>query len=254
MTDVWMICTDLHIPYQDDAALGCFKHAVQTVKPTGVVVIGDFIDCGPFGKHEPKTIEESQAYDFKKAEIDPANRLLDYFQKYTKKLVYLEGNHEARIEKSAARHGRLLQSVYPLLSPRNLLGSGRKNFTWVPYLADPKKSLHSLAPGLYVCHGLSTSKYAATRHVERLKHYSCFFGHTHRCQWDTRRDTMKDDVHFAISSGCLSALQPFYMHSAPTEWVHGFGIVYVRKGKPTPYTVLIEHGEATLPGGKLVRG
>jgi predicted phosphodiesterase len=252
-----MFMPDLHIPYQDPEALGCFLHALSTIKPRYLVILGDFIDGAAFSKHALRSFKECKAADFKTSEIDPANELLDRMSKYAGKIIYIEGNHEARIECAALRLGRAMESVYSLISPQSLLSAGRsaKEFEWVSYHQEFKKAHHKVTHRLLTFHGLSTAKHAPAKHLEKLKNYSCVYGHTHRAQSDTRRDPISDDVHVALSPGCLSKLQPLYMHSNPSEWSHGFALSHCRPdGRFTLFNVGIEHGQAILPSGKLVKG
>jgi predicted phosphodiesterase len=252
-----MFMPDLHIPYQDPQALACFLHSLSLIKPDLLIILGDFIDAAAFSKHSLRAFVEREAVDFKTSEIDPANQLIDQMHRFTKHIIYIEGNHEARIECAALRLGRAMESVYSLISPRSLLSAGRsdRDFTWVGYHQEFKKAHHKVTDRLLTFHGLSTAKHAPGKHLEKLKNYSCVYGHTHRAQSDTRRDPITDVVHTALSPGCLSLLQPLYMHSNPTEWSHGFSLAHVRNdGRFTLFNVGIEHGEAILPNGKLVKG
>jgi predicted phosphodiesterase len=247
---------DTHFPFHDEAALACFKRAVQEEQPDILIVLGDMLDAVIFSSFDAKTFSEAKAKDFKKSEIDPANKHLDFLQKHSKKVIYIEGNHEARVERVAVKLGQLGAGIYSLISPKVLLSNGRKNFEWVDYNVDFKKAHYKITPRLLALHGLSTAKHAPAKHLEKLKSYSVIYGHTHRRQSDTRRDPIQDLVHEAMSPGCLSTLTPKYMHGNPNEWVHGFLLGYCRfdGSKHTLYNIGIEHGEAVLPSGKLVKG
>jgi len=253
-----MFQPDTHFPYQDEAALACFKKAVQDERPERVVILGDLMDAAIFSQFQPSSFSESKFLDFKDSEVDPANAHIDWLLKYTKLVVYVEGNHEAHVERAAVRLGPLGTGIYKMISPRELLSAGRsvRNFKWIPYNADFKQSHYKVTPRLLALHGLSTAKHAPAKHLEKLKNYSVIYGHTHRRQSDTRRDPISDDVHQAASPGCLSTLSPKYMHNNTNEWAHGFGFAYCRNDGSsfTYYNVGIEHGKAVLPSGKVIKG
>jgi predicted phosphodiesterase len=250
--------TDTHYPYQDEAALACFFAAVAEVKPDLGVITGDLIDAATFSRWDPKTFKEAEAYSFKEKEIDPANANIDYLLKYCKKVIYVAGNHEGRVQTAAVKLGRLGAGIHDLISPKVLLSAGRskREFQWIDYHEDFKKAHYKITPRLLALHGLSTAKHAPAKHLEKLKSYSVVYGHTHRRQSDTRRDPISDLVHEAMSGGCLSTLAPKYMHGNPNEWAHGCTLGYCRFDgtKHTLYNIGIEHGQCVLPSGKTVKG
>jgi len=250
-----MALPDLHIPYHDEPALGCVLKAHEFLKPKRTVILGDWLDAEAFKTYDRKSLVEKQAYDFKADEVDPCNELLDKLQKNTKLLVYIEGNHEARIEKTAARaDNQGFASVYSLVSPKNLLSVGRKNFIWIPY--HKKLSHYKITPELWAFHGWSHSKHVAETHLNYLMSVSAIFGHVHRQQCAVRRNKVTDRLVKAWTPGCLSKLQPLWDTQTPTDWVHGFSIIYVKNDLSHwfEYTVTIENGICVLPGGKLIQG
>lgn len=78
-------------------------------------------------------------------------------------------------------------------------------------------------------------------------------GNTHRAQSYTGRDPLSNRILQAWSPGCLSRLVPIYMATQPSDWTHGFSMVYVGDRSWTNYSVPISKGECVLPGGQLVR-
>jgi len=250
-----MVLPDLHIPYQDKAAISCAMKTHEFVKPKRTVILGDWLDAEPFKTFEVRTLMEARALDFKKDEIDPCNEVLDALQKNTSLVVYIEGNHEARIEKVAARaRGTGIGSVHSLISPRNLLSQGRKQFVWVPY----SKSLshYKITNDLWAFHGLSYSKHVAETHLNMLTSVSSVFGHVHRQQSASRRCKATDKQIKAWSPGCLCERQPLWAAQMPTDWLHGFSLIYVKNDGSHwfEYTITIKDGICVLPGGKLIKG
>jgi predicted phosphodiesterase len=249
-----MVLPDLHVPYQDEVALSCVLKAHDFLKPKRTIILGDWLDAEPFKTFDNKNLK-TKSCDFKKDEIDPCNRIIDTLQKNTKLLVYLEGNHEVRIERTAANaKNKSLASVYSLISPKNLLSDGRKNFIWVPY--NKELSHYKVTPDLWAFHGWSHSKHVAETHLNYLMSVSAVFGHVHRQQSAVRRNKVTDKIIKAWTPGCLCARQPIWATATPTDWVHGFSIIYVKNDNSSwfDYTINIEGGQCILPGGKLIKG
>lgn len=253
---------DVHFPYHDEAAVGCMLHVVELLKPEYVVGLGDLLDAGKFSSYPKKTLREAVTRNFKESEIKPANAMLDRIQRYAKKLVVIEGNHEARIEAMAARLGKdapdlcdLIspEELYDLISPKALLSAGRSNFTWVPY--HDELSHYAIAKNLWAIHGTYFGTHAAYAHLQAYKPLSVIFGHIHRMQSYTTRDPMTRKVIKAWSPGCLSKLQPLYQMNSPTSWAHGISLIYVKDNRQefTEYNCVIQDGEVVLPGGRTVK-
>jgi hypothetical protein len=250
-----MVLPDLHLPYHDKEALSCALKAHDFLKPKRTIILGDWLDCEAFKSFEPKSMQEVRAYDLKKDEIDPCNELLDILQANTKLTVFIEGNHEVRIEKSAANaKNKGLAAVYSLISPKNLLTRDRKDFIWVPY--NKELSHYKITPDLWAFHGWSYSKHVAETHLNWLMSVSAVFGHVHRRQSAVRRNKVTNKLIKAWTPGCLCVRQPLWGTQTPTDWVHGFSIIYVKNDNTSwfDYTVDIENGTCVLPGGKLIKG
>jgi predicted phosphodiesterase len=248
-----VVLPDTHVPYEDKAALGCALHAIELLKPKKVLILGDFMDATAFSTHPPKTLAEVRAHDFHQDEIVPTQRYLDRIQKHSEELIYVEGNHEARIESCAARMGGSFSAVYNLVSPRTLLSANRKNFTWVPYQSEIAH--YEIARDLWAFHGWSHGTHAAYNHLNSLRGISGIFGHIHRAQAYAVRNPVNGRRIQSWSPGCLAKLQPLWCQTAPNNWNHGFDLIYVKNdlSEWTNYTVYVQNGEAILPSGKTVR-
>jgi len=248
-----MVLPDLHIPHHDETALACVMAAYRILKPRRVVVLGDWLDCEQFSSHGTSSMAELRAHRFVDDELDPCRRVLDKLQKYNNELVFIEGNHEQRIERWAAQWGqRLGPDIYKMIAPRKLLGDGRKKFTWVPYKGH--LSRYEITPDLWAIHGWSFAKSAARVHQEKAVSVSVVHGHTHRQQMETRRDPANGRILKAWSPGCLCKLQPLYRANNPTAWVHGFSLIYIGRKSWTEYTITIKDGVCVLPDGREISG
>jgi predicted phosphodiesterase len=264
---LWVVLPDIHFPDHNPDSLAIALKAHEILKPEYSLFLGDVLDCGVFSAHAKKTISEAQGYDFKEQEIDPCNYMLDIVQANTSEFTYyLEGNHEQRIERWAVNNGRVGESVYKFISPRQTLWKGpkREKFKMIPYeqadgnrmgyvqIVKPTKKMKS--GGLVAVHGWSHAKHAARAHLEISRSQSIIHGHTHRMQLDVSRDPWTGAPIKAMSPGTLSKLQPMYAHGGrPSEWSSGFMLIYVGKETWTEYMINITHGACVLPDGREIK-
>lgn len=247
---------DTHIPYQDKRALKCALKAHALLRPGRTVHLGDLIDCAAFSAHGDRSVREIKVYDFLRDELGPANEFIDACQKNTGQYIQIEGNHEYRVERWALRQGITGVSVYDLISPKVHLSKGRKNFKWVPYadVAAPM-SYYQITSKLVAVHGWSFAKNAAQVHLDKARSMSMVYGHTHRHQVASTRDPFSKRVIRAFNPGTLSKLQPLYfVGGSPTDWSHGFGLIYCDKnGRDfSEYNITIHNGTCVLPDGRKI--
>jgi predicted phosphodiesterase len=258
-----LILPDAHYPYQDPGAMGCVAHVAEVWQPDRVIVLGDWLDAAAFSTHAPLAPEE-RAVSFLRDEVAPCNAMLDHLQRYSRQLIYLEGNHEHRVERHSAV-SVLGADMMSLASPEVLLrrrvgadgepGEQRKRFTYVPYLGRDGHSHWRVTQDLIAVHGWTHAQNAAAVHAAKARSVSIVFGHVHRAQSVTTRDPLTNKLHHSWSPGCLCRLNPLYMASSPTDWAHGFSMVFAGRSSWSAYTVPIHPGGwCVLPDGQEVRG
>jgi predicted phosphodiesterase len=254
-----IIVPDTHFPNENKEAVAIVKRAIAALRPSRTVFLGDLIDCGAFSAHTAKSIKELRQSNFFEEEIKPANQFIDIAQKYTKgDTIFVEGNHEWRVERFCIDHGFGAQAIYEAISPQYQLSKGRSDFRYIPYIqnADPGFSYYEITKNLIAVHGWSFAAAAARVHLQKARSRSVVFGHTHRQQSEASRDPFTKERVVAFSVGCLSEIQPVYMH-APNDWILGFGLVYISKSNPrdwTEYSLTIQNGRVILPDGKEING
>lgn len=261
----WFVFPDVHFPDHDEAALGAALKAHAIIKPDRTLFLGDVLDCGIFSMHPKRKISENQAYDYKKLEVDPCNKMLDRVQKDTKEWThYLGGNHEERIERWATSAGAVGESLYSIICPENTVAVNRKNFTYIPYSPHTgnrmgfvqvvKPSSIMTSGGLVAVHGWSFARHAAYVHLEKSRSQSIIFGHTHRAQTIVSRDPWTQSPIKSFNPGTLSKLQPIYMTGGnPSEWSHGFALIYVGTRSWSEYCIGVNNGYCVLPDGQEVK-
>lgn len=139
---------DMHVPYQNEAAVDLLKQAITILKPDISISLGDLLDCSQFSTHEPTYgIDESDFAD----DIDYLNDFLDFVQSKTKtRTVLVEGNHCYRIKRWAARE-KSGRGVFRMVDPQKLLMKNRKKATYVPYGSTNGKYPHYKINSRIVC-------------------------------------------------------------------------------------------------------
>ena len=250
MAKVAVIAGDKHIPYRNDVAWAVLLKALEHLKPDIYVNTGDEFAFSAFSRFQPVPSEWDVDLEghYRQALED-----LDEIQKRVGHTVYIEGNHDARIEKWAAatREG---MSAYRMLSPRIILSRGRKRFRWVPYyVPDGTYSYYRLTPRISVVHGWTYCKHATARHLEMSRGRSIIHGHTHRMQVEYAQDPFSLEPVEGFSAGCLCDRVPLYNTSAPVNWVNGFIVAYIGRRSDTVYTVPVKKNFAVLPDGTEIR-
>lgn len=228
---------------EQQAATAMFAD-IEQLNPQEIVMLGDHLECGNFlaQHHVANYVAQvrSEHYTFEK-DIAAANQLLDRLQEIAPRadIHYLEGNHEARIEKycvtSAKRNGaenpaKEADHLMRLYGTEHVLHLEKRGIHFYKqgrcYMGLKLPSVIKLGECHFV-HGISTAASAAKVHVERFG--ACVvFGHTHRMDSYHIRTINAGNIA-AWSPGCLCNLQPLWCHQRPTNWAHGYGVQLVAK-------------------------
>lgn len=247
MSKTFIAFGDIHLPYQDPTALEVAMRAIEYIKPDCAVCMGDLLDCYQFSAHPPtRGVVETEYSD----DLAQGNQLFDRVQASSGRLVMVEGNHENRIDRSAAA-SKEMRGAYSMLSPRLNLSRGRKAFTYIPYAEDDGKYAHyKINNRIHAVHGWSFAMNAARKHLTMSQGKSILYGDTHRADSVTVPDVWSTHglVH-AMSTGCLCQRIPGYRPSRVVEWVHAFVLGYLGREGDSLYRIDITGDKCTLPDG-----
>lgn len=275
-----LVLPDAHHPHADPACMAIAERVAGLVRPRRIVILGDWLECAAFTAHPPRSIAEEALHAYS-VEIDQCAASIDRIVAAAggigpgavEEVAYIEGNHEAHVERECIRLGAIGRAVHDMISPRRLLSRGRPWLKWTPYVEhyaqDRRPPAHlrgggmphyKIASDLWAIHGWTTATHAAAKHLQMAGTVSIVHGHTHRQQSVTGRCLETGRLVKAWSPGCLSDLQPAWHHTSPSQWAHGISVVYledkcrqVRHPKWTDYTITIDRGECVLPAGTSVR-
>lgn len=250
---VSILFPDLHLGSHDLRALRCALKIAEHYKASRAVILGDWLDAHSASAHPATDRREAKAASYL-WELEACGKVLDYIEGLPslRETVYIEGNHEYRVERWALSAGKIAREIVDTVLPETVLSEGRgKKFTWVPYKSSGVTGCLELAEGLIGCHGWSTAKHAASVHLARSHGLSVVHGHTHRSQMYRVRHPITGRSIEAHSFGCLAKLQPLWV-SGPTDWAHGVGILQERGDRWAIHHIQIVNGRAILPDGALI--
>lgn len=226
---------DCHRPYHDKRAWSLLLKVARKLKPDTIVVLGDFVDFYQVSSHE-KDLRDRPSFA---EEIHSGNEGLDELDQLgAKRKVFIEGNHEQRLERflNSERGQAQLQllqdaGVVTIKGTQELLNLAHRGWEFVPY----KRQIR--LGKLYASHDYGSAGATAHTKAESVVGGSVVIGHTHRIAYSVVGN-MKNRPHVAAMFGWLGdAEETNYMHRAKSmrDWALGFGIGYTDKAAGTVY-------------------
>ncbi|KKL49175.1 hypothetical protein LCGC14_2318150 [marine sediment metagenome] len=212
-----IVLPDVHIPFQDDPLLMVWLNQVRELKPDGIDILGDLLDCYTLSIFDKNPARKGTLQD----ELDMVQEFLNLLcgrVGMNCDIRYSEGNHEERLRK-------VLWRKCPEFA-------GLRNFT-IPELLGLKKlgiKWHSIQNpycigGLWFTHGdlLRAQAGASARAKADAIRGSVIVGHSHRTGWSPR--TTWSGIEDAYDAGHLSDYtQLDYVRSVP-NWQQGWAVV-----------------------------
>lgn len=210
-TEIVVFASDLHIPYQDDAAVSAALALIEAVQPHRIVLNGDVADFFQLSRFNVG----AERIDLLQEEIDAANRIRRAVRQTAPNAVLdeTEGNHDSRIKTYVAANARALTSLRAL-DPAELFGYSELEIT-----AHPGAGF-LLRPGFLVKHGsLVRGEAGASAKAELLRAgVSGISGHTHRLA-TYRRVGYGPPLQWTEQGG-LMRMDPDYV-VGPPNWTQG---------------------------------
>jgi UDP-2,3-diacylglucosamine pyrophosphatase LpxH len=237
-----LILPDIHLPYEDKYAVNNIFDLVNIETFDRIVQVGDLLDV-----KAPARWSRGKAEEYINSLGDEAEAGRQFWWKLRQaagnstELVWLRGNHEARLSSYVNNYAPALKSVVP--SWRDLMDLDKHN---VLSPAQPWK----IAPGTIGIHGnLLAPKAGFSAHKEMVRHgQSIIQGHTHRLGV-IHENT--DRQRFALEAGWLGDIRKATYLDFPgvANWTTGFGYLHVDGKRVTPGVVQVhERGRFTFHG------
>jgi hypothetical protein len=197
----------------DANALAAVEEFMASQRWDGYLNLGDLIDFGIISSHNLgnlRAVEGGRILE----EYRPADAILTKHEKIIRgnnpkaKMVYLEGNHEYRIERLIDAQPALEGS----LEIEKVLNLTKRRIEWVRSWSQGQ--LFTLGNCSFH-HGLFCNDHHAKKMVQRFGK-NILYGHVHDCQ------IYSSHSHPALigaSLGCLCRIPQKYLRGAPTRWV-----------------------------------
>jgi hypothetical protein len=229
-----VIIPDSHGAHIDPIARDAFLADLKSLQPTQIVMLGDHMDCGgTFSAHQVTyTNEMVESYE---TDVADCNSFLDAIcvRAPNAEIHYLEGNHEAHVERWCARNIKTRKDADFFLTKVGPAAVLHLKARGIHYYKS--KEFHqgltvrgSIRLGkCFFTHGVSHAKHADDAHLSAFNS-NVVFGHVHRVL-EVRSRTVTSSGHGAWSPGTLAKLQPLYRHTEPTTWSLGYGLQFVNE-------------------------
>ena len=223
-----IVISDTQCPFQDAKTLIAVEKYMATKKWDYLIYIGDFLDYftisrfneGKPGLVEGRTILKELAEGKKVLE-----RQIAIVRKKNPhcKVVYLEGNHEARAYDFVARFPHLKGIIEP-----EIVLEFKKND--VDYIKSwSTDSVLTIGKAMFT-HGRYTNQHHAKKMVEAYED-NVFYGHVHDCNSynKTARGTGKTKVGQSLGCLCKYPEDVDYTKGSPSNWQQAFGVFFFRE-------------------------
>lgn len=237
-----MVFGDVHLPYESKDAVKLLFKAMREFKPDYILMMGDILDCfsiSSFTKDKRKISLLSEEFEAGNKFLDEMTDCVDS----SCQVVYIEGNHEARLKKYVNEKASELSGLVSIEKGLNL---SAREILYVPY-----RNFWQLGKVIYT-HDLDyAGAYVANRAVASAQH-SIVVGHAHRIGLVVESD-LRGRPKLGASFGWLGDVDEIdYAHRLKVlrEWSLGFGIGYLdtRTNLTTLYPVPIVDNTCCIEG------
>lgn len=215
MVERILILPDVHLTQEGYTQVyATVKRFLRYFKPHETILLGDFMDClslSAYDTHHKKTFEGKRFH----LECEVASNELDYISEHSRRVTWLEGNHEYRVEKKILENPQENEGDLEIPIRLSLM---KRNIKWV--------KMNQLYPvgNCYFTHGMWINGNHAKKHVTSLGCCICY-GHTHNAQ--TYQLNMKMQEPFmAYGLGCLCNHEPFWLKGRHANWINQFATMY----------------------------
>jgi hypothetical protein len=226
-TKCWsaVVFTDTHVPYHDQAALEVVYGLIRDVQPRVIVHLGDLLDCYAISRYTKDRSHVLNTQD----EIDGARTILHHVSQIAPEAekVYLEGNHEARLDEllntlpGTTKELMQLRDIRQAATWPSLLGLGEIGWDFVPVKGQAHRSI---LPRLITKHGNVVRKWSGQSGKGEWEKYgrSGLSGHVHRVGQFYTQDA--NGAHVWTECGCTCQLKPEYVEDP--NWAHACVLVH----------------------------
>lgn len=215
-----LIVPDVHKPFHHVKAYNLMLKAAQFINPKHIYILGDYADFYSVSSHQ----KHPEVFSMLKDEVVNVLMGLDQLDEMfpDAKKVFIEGNHEHRLERYLCERAPALFGVTSIEHVLEL--SGRPNWKFVPY--GPNQQCAVAGSKLIARHEPLASSAKATAAKALC---SLVYGHIHRIE-ESHIVGLDGSNHLSFSLGWLGDKRHdkvFDYVKNHHQWQLGFGLVYV---------------------------
>jgi predicted phosphodiesterase len=216
----YLVCSDVHFPHQDKKAVKSFIELAAKVKPNYLVLLGDIADFYGLSRFS----KDSSRVSGLQQELDMVSDFITMLRKASKnsKIVFMAGNHEARLQKYLYDSAPALSKLRSLELP-TLLELDSHGAQFLPY-----GTPFTISDDCVATHGSAVRVRAGMSGFAESQKHGCsgISGHTHRLGLNWYRNYSRST--FWIENGCLCDTNPDYILGTP-DWQQGCSLITAGK-------------------------
>lgn len=209
-----VVVPDIHVPYHDIRAIKILCKVIKAIRPEYLIVLGDSLDFYQLSKFDKNPLRKTTVSD----DVDEFRDVLmqlDGACPLSTKKVFLEGNHEHRLQKwiwsNATELGKMIPSLESYCGFKDL---GWRFFKYGDF--------YRLGDVLYM-HG---DRCGMNVSMNMIRKYGCSVVHGHDHGAGIRWFANAVGRMFALNCGHLSDMaQQEYLYGGVADWTSGFGLV-----------------------------
>lgn len=239
-----LVIPDCHIPFHSKKGLSLALESASFFGVDEIVILGDFADVYSVSSH----LRDPSLPQILSDEVGAVNVVLDQIDRLfpSARKVFLEGNHEFRLERYIFQHA---PALFGLTQIQDLFGiSSRPLWSFLPYRKNQAYKI--LGSDLYARHTPLASNVKSG--LQRAFVSYCY-GHTHQIA-EAHAVGLDNKVRVAFSCGWLGdhRLKAFDYLQQPAQWSLGFAFVSVEGTQKTFHheIIKIKEGFTCLVNGK----
>lgn len=193
------------------------KKFIKSFKPDIIVNHGDHLDFDYLGRWVEDD-EEARWNKLLKNDFDLLKKDFDFLQRHSKQLIFIEGNHDNRVEKVIKKFPFLRGSLDFKIKAE----IDKRNIPFQPI----EEGAYKLGK-LGLIHGWYFNIHHAKKHVEEYGG-NIAYGHTHQLQTYIKRLPAQDSEIGGFCIPCLTDKDPKYFAGKPNRHVNGIGVTYMQ--------------------------
>lgn len=216
-TEVTFVFGDTHGIYMDKKWWSIVKNIIYDLKPDRIVMNGDVVDFYAISRFDKDPNRRESLQD----EIDITKQFLDSVRFWSKdaEIIWVEGNHEARLQKYLWSKSPELASL-DMLDIENIFETDKRG---IKYIKSRGREAYYQMGKIKIGHFNKVSQESAYTAKALVTRYACTIIQNHVHRLGKYYKTYGNDVVVGIEAGCGCMLNPEY--TCDPNWQQGFVII-----------------------------